>query len=63
VPVPYAVIVVPVVTPLPERTDPMNREPDVTEAMVNVVVVIDPVPVKEPDTDSACGDTLMSLIG
>jgi hypothetical protein len=37
-----AVIVVPTVTPVPERTIPIAMVPDVTDATVSVVVVIAP---------------------
>ena len=37
-----AVIVVPAVTPVPDRTMPMAMVPDVTDATVSVVVVIAP---------------------
>jgi hypothetical protein len=57
------VIVVPVVTPVPDITDPMNNPPEVTDAMVRVVVEMVPTPVKAPETDSDCGERLMGYVG
>lgn len=45
-PVPKAVIVVPTVTPVPLMIEPIASAPEGEAVIVNVVVVIDPVPEK-----------------